>query len=121
MVVLGLLAGGLLTFVGRAAPVIDPISNVTIPAGKSLIVPITAASSGGQPLTYTATSENTNRIAVVMHTNNNPFWQLTVAQAAASNAPGAYLTPYRGGLVSVTNVGAMATFMLFPEYGAARR
>ncbi|MCX6890733.1 MAG: peptidylprolyl isomerase, partial [Verrucomicrobia bacterium] len=50
----------------------------------------------------------------VMHTNN-PFWQLSVAQAAPTNAPGSYPTPYRGGLVTVTNVGNM-TFMLFPEY-----
>jgi cyclophilin family peptidyl-prolyl cis-trans isomerase len=98
---------------GLAAPVIDPIANVTIPAGKSLILPITATSANGLPLTYTITS-STNAVAVVMHTNN-PFWQLTVAQAAAANTPGAYQTPFRGGLVSVTNVGTM-TFMLFPEY-----
>ena len=98
---------------GQAAPVIDPIPNVTIPAGKSLILPITATSPSGRPLTYTVTS-STNRIVVVMHTNN-PFWQLTVAQAAPTNAPGAYETPFRGGLVSVTNVGAM-TFMFFSEY-----
>jgi cyclophilin family peptidyl-prolyl cis-trans isomerase len=98
---------------GEGAPTIDPIPNVTIPAGKSLIVPVTATSPGGLPLTYTATS-NTNGIAVVMHTNN-PFWQLTVAQAAPTNAPGAYKTPFRGGAVTVTNVGTM-TFMLFPEY-----
>ena len=54
-----------------AAPVIDPIANVTIPAGKSLILPVTATSPTGQPLTYTVTS-STNGIAVVMHTNN-PF------------------------------------------------
>ena len=96
-----------------APPVIDPISNVTIPAGKSLIVPVTATSPTGQPLTYTATS-STNGIAVVMHTNN-PFWQLSVAQVADTNAPGAYQTPFRGGMATVTNVGNL-TFMLFPEY-----
>ena len=99
---------------GTAAPVIDHIANVTIPAGKSLIIPITATSPSGAPLTYTITSSNTNAIAVVMHTNN-PFWQLAVAQAATNTAPGAYQTPFRGGLVTVTNVGTM-TFMLFPEY-----
>ncbi len=108
-----LLSCGFLVFAVHGAPTIDPVPIQTIPAGKSLIVPITAASPSGQPLTYTVTS-NTNRIGVVMHTNN-PFWQLTVAQAAASNAPGAFQTPFRGGLVWVTNVGAM-TFMLFPEY-----
>ncbi len=108
-----LLVSGFLNVIGQAAPVIDPLPNVTIPAGKSLTLPITATSPGGQPIKYTITS-NTNRIGVVMHTNN-PFWQLSVAQAAASNAPGAYQTPYRGGMVTVTNVGTM-TFLLFPEY-----
>src|SRR6266850_641322 len=43
-----------------AAPVIDPIPNASIPAGKSLIVPITAGSPNGRALTFTATS-STNR------------------------------------------------------------
>jgi len=98
---------------GLAAPVIDPLPAVTIAAGKSLILPVTATSSSGNALTYTITS-STNAIAVVMHTNN-PFWQLTVAQAADPSSPGAYPTPYRGGLVSVTNVGTM-TFEMLPEY-----
>lgn len=96
-----------------AAPVIDPIPTATIPAGKSLIVPITATVTNGRPLTFTVNS-STNAIAVVTHTNN-PFWKLNVAQAAAANAPGAFATPFRGGTVTVTNVGDM-TFMLFPEY-----
>ena len=96
-----------------AAPVIDPIPNVTIPAGKSLIIPITATSTNGRVLTYTVTG-STNAIAIVLHTNN-PFWKLNVVQAAATNAPGAFATPYQGGLVTVTNMGDM-TFMLFPEY-----
>lgn len=109
----GVLSLMVVALTGLTAPVIDPIANVTIPAGKSLILPITATSSSGRPLTYTITS-STNAFAVVMHTNN-PFWQLTVAQAATNTAPGAYQTPYRGGLVTVTNVGTM-TFELFPEY-----
>jgi len=96
-----------------AAPVIDPIPNATIPAGKSLIIPITATSSSGRPLTYSITS-STNAFAVVLHTNN-PFWQLTIAQAATNTVPGAYQTPYRGGHATVTNVGPL-TFLLFPEY-----
>ncbi len=106
----------ILIFLGNsslAGPVIDPLANLTLPAGNSYILPITAVSTNGRPLTYTITS-STNAIAVVMHTNN-PFWQLTIAQTAATNAPGAYRTPYRGGLVTVTNVGTL-TFMLFPEY-----
>ena len=35
-------------------------------------------------------------------------------QAAPTNAPGAFSTPFRGGVVTVTNIGDM-TFMLFRE------
>jgi len=47
-----------------AGPVIDPIPAAIIPAGKSLIVPITATATNGRPLTFTITS-STNAIAVV--------------------------------------------------------
>src|SRR5580692_10165964 len=96
-----------------AAPVIAPIANVTVPAGKSLIIPITATVTNGRPLTYTITG-STNAMAIVTHTND-PFWKLNVAQACATNAPGAFQTPFRGGVATVTNVGDL-TFMLFPEY-----
>ena len=96
-----------------AAPVIDPVPPATIPAGKSLIVPITVTVTNGRPLTFTITS-STNGIAVVSHTSN-PFWKLSVVQAAATNATGAFTIPFRGGTASVTNVGDM-TFMFFPEY-----
>ena len=95
-----------------AAPVIDPIANVSIPARKSLIIPVTAVSTDGRPLTFTATS-STNRVVVEVHTNN-PFWKMSVVQVAPSNAPGAFLTPFRGTLVMVTNMGEM-TFMLFRD------
>ncbi|HXI70453.1 MAG TPA: peptidylprolyl isomerase [Verrucomicrobiae bacterium] len=95
-----------------AAPVIDPIGNVNIPAGKSLIIPVTATSPGGLPLAFTATS-STNRITVEVHTNN-PFWKMSVVQVAPANAPGAFQTPFRGGVATVTNVGDM-TFMLFRD------
>jgi len=108
-----LLLAASVTGSGWAQPVIDPVGSVTIPAGKSLILPITATSPSGLPLTYTVAS-STNGIAVILHTNN-PFWQLSVAQAAATNAPGAYLTPFRDGMATVTNLGNL-TFMLFPEY-----
>jgi cyclophilin family peptidyl-prolyl cis-trans isomerase len=94
------------------APVIDPIGNVTIPAGKSLIVPVTAASPNGRSLTFTAAS-STNRITVQIHTNN-PFWKMSVVQAAPANAPGSFQTPFRGGVATVTNIGDM-TFMLFRD------
>jgi cyclophilin family peptidyl-prolyl cis-trans isomerase len=95
-----------------AAPIIDPIGNVSIPAGKSLIIPVTATSPNGRPLIFTATS-STNGIAVIMHTNN-PFWKMSVVQAAPANAPGAYQTPFRGDFETVTNIGDM-TFMLFRD------
>ena len=96
-----------------AAPVITPIANVTVPAGKSLIIPITATVTNGRPLTFTITG-STNAMTIVTHTND-PFWKLNVAQASAPSAPGAFETPFRGSLVTVTNVGDL-TFMLFPEY-----
>ena len=104
---------GVLAFSAFAVPVIDPIPNASIPAGKSLILPVTASSPNGRPLTFTATS-STNGIFVLVHTNE-PFWKMSVVQAAPSNAPGAFPTPYRGGVVTVTNIGDM-TFMLFREY-----
>lgn len=96
----------------QAAPVIDPVANVSVPAGKSLTIPITASSPNGQPLTFTATS-STNRITVEVHTNN-PFWRMSIVQIAPPGSPGAYQTTFRGANVLVTNVGDM-TFMLFKD------
>jgi cyclophilin family peptidyl-prolyl cis-trans isomerase len=103
---------GTLAFSASAAPVIDPIPSASIPAGKTLILPVTASSPNGRPLTFTATS-STNRITIEIHTNN-PFWKMSVVQAAAGNPPGSFPTPFRGGVVTVTNVGDM-TFMLFRD------
>jgi cyclophilin family peptidyl-prolyl cis-trans isomerase len=94
------------------APIIDPIPNASIPAGKSLIIPVTATSPNGRPLTFSATS-STNRIAVQVHTNNL-FWKMSVVQAAPAEAPGAYQIPFRGGAATVTNIGDM-TLMLFRD------
>ena len=99
-------------FIASAAPTIDPIPNASIPAGKSLIIPVTATSPNGLPLTFSATS-STNRIAVQVHTNN-PFWKMSVVQAASAADPGAYQVPFRGGVQTVTNIGDM-TFMLFRD------
>jgi cyclophilin family peptidyl-prolyl cis-trans isomerase len=95
-----------------AAPVIDPLSNISIPAGKSLIIPVTATSPNRHLLTFTATS-STNRITVQVHAKN-PFWKMSVAQVASAAAPAAYQTPFRGGVVTATNMGDM-TFMLFRD------
>jgi cyclophilin family peptidyl-prolyl cis-trans isomerase len=99
-----------LSLSASAAPVIDPIANANIPAARSLILPVTATSPNGLPLTF-AVSSSTDGILVEIETNN-PFWKLSVVQAASPKAPGAYSTPFRGGTVTVTNMGDM-TFMLF--------
>ncbi len=39
-----------------AAPVLDPIAAVSLPAGKTEFVPLTASDADGDPLTYTVTS-----------------------------------------------------------------
>lgn len=70
-------------------------------------------SSNGPPPSFSVVS-STNAIAVVGHTNS-PFCKLLVVQAAPSNTPGAFLPPFRGGSVMVTNVGEF-TLMMFPEY-----
>ena len=101
-----------LSFPLLGSPVIDPLPGASIPAGKSLIVPVTAFSPGNRPLTFTATS-STGGITVEVHTNN-PFWKMSVVQVAPSSAPGAFQTPFRGGRVTVTNVGDMM-FMLFRD------
>jgi peptidyl-prolyl cis-trans isomerase A (cyclophilin A) len=103
---------GALVFSALAAPVIDPIPGASIPAGKTLILPVTATSPNGRPLTFTATSSVAG-ITIEIHTNN-PFWKMSVVQAAAGNPPGSFQTPYRGGVATVTNVGDM-TFMLFRD------
>jgi hypothetical protein len=73
----GFLLYGALVFSVSAAPVIDPIPNASIPATKTLIVPVTATSTNGRPLTYTATS-STKSFTVEVHVNN-PFWKMSVA------------------------------------------
>lgn len=95
-----------------SAPVIDPLPNVSLPAGKTLTIPVTATSPNGRPLTYTATS-STNRITIQVRTNN-PFWRMSVAQIAPPGSPGAYSTTFRGATVLVTNVGDLS-FMLFRD------
>jgi cyclophilin family peptidyl-prolyl cis-trans isomerase len=98
--------------VAKAPPVIDAIPAASIPAGKSLTIPVTATSSNSRPLAYTVLS-STNRITVELHTNN-PFWKMSVTQVAASNAPGAFQTSFRGGIATVTNIGDL-TLMLFKD------
>lgn len=95
-----------------AAPVIDPLGNVSVPSGRSLSLPITANSPNNRPLTFSVTS-STNAILAELPAHN-PYWKMSVVQAVSNGIPGSYLTPYRGGLVNVTNMGDM-TFMLFRD------
>src|SRR5437763_14006197 len=69
-----------------AAPVIDPINilnpvnnnPLTIPANKTLILPVTATDVDGNPLTYTATSSSPS-ITVTPRNNPHPYWKISVA------------------------------------------
>jgi cyclophilin family peptidyl-prolyl cis-trans isomerase len=62
-----------------AAPVIDTIAPQNVPAGKTLIVPVTATSPDGSALTYTVTSSNSAQVTAVAHTSNT-FLKLTVQE-----------------------------------------
>jgi cyclophilin family peptidyl-prolyl cis-trans isomerase len=63
-----------------AAPVVDAISftPLNVPAGKTLFVPVTATDADGNPLTYTATSSN-SQITVNPRNNPHPYLDITVA------------------------------------------
>src|SRR5947209_3711913 len=60
-----------------AAPVIDAIANVSVPSGKSLIVPVTASDADGDALTYSVSSSSSN-ITASVHTGNS-FLKISVA------------------------------------------
>ena len=53
----------------NSAPVLDVIAAQNVPAGKALILPITATDADGDSLTYTFTSSNA-RFKVKQHTKN---------------------------------------------------
>src|SRR6266849_2230353 len=63
-----------------AAPVVDPINftPLTIPANKTLFVPVTATDTDWNSLTYSVTSSNP-QITVAARNNPNPFWKISVA------------------------------------------
>jgi cyclophilin family peptidyl-prolyl cis-trans isomerase len=48
---------------------INPVPDKTMPIGKSLILPITATDTDGNPLTYSFTSDN-SQVTVQQHTGN---------------------------------------------------
>jgi len=60
-----------------AAPLLDAIADVTVPAGKSLILPLTASDADGDALAYNFQSSDPN-ISVHLHTGN-PWLRISVA------------------------------------------
>ena len=73
-----------------AAPVLDALQNITIPIGKTRIIPLTAVDADGDRLSYTVTSNNTNAAIVDVH-DGNPFLRLEVSytpQGASSPVTG---------------------------------
>lgn len=60
----------------NAPPYLDDIPDATVPAGKTVVVPITASDADGDALTYTYTSSN-KAFKIITHPNN-PFIRLTV-------------------------------------------
>ncbi len=79
-------------------------------------MPVTATSPNGRPLTFTVTSSTNAHRRRAAHQQS--VLENVRGAGRAANAPGAFQTPFRGGVATVTNMGDM-TFMLFPEYRAA--
>lgn len=69
-----------------SAPVITPITGTqNIPAGKSLILPISAADADNDALKYTFTSSDSKNFKIVQH-HHNPFIKLTISYTDANGA-----------------------------------
>lgn len=60
-----------------AAPVIEAVAEVAVPAGKTVFVPIRGSDADGDAITYTATSSDANTRVVVR--SGRPFLRMTVA------------------------------------------
>src|ERR1051325_11431338 len=67
----------LLSWRTTAAPMLDPIANVTLPAGKTLFVPVTASTTNGTPITYTVSTSNSRIIPNVLV--GNPWLKISVS------------------------------------------
>lgn len=59
-----------------AAPVLGTIANVQVPAGKTLMIPVTATDADGDPLSYTVTGDNGQILANVRA--GHPFLKMSV-------------------------------------------
>jgi cyclophilin family peptidyl-prolyl cis-trans isomerase len=62
-----------------AAPVLSPIPDQTVPAGKSLQVPLVASDADGQTLHYSFSSDNSNFTAQ-LHSTTNTWLNLNTTQ-----------------------------------------
>jgi cyclophilin family peptidyl-prolyl cis-trans isomerase len=60
-----------------AAPVLDAIGTVSVPADKTRILPVTAFDADGDPLSYTVTSDG-GPVSATLRTGN-PYLKLSVA------------------------------------------
>jgi len=60
-----------------AAPVLDPIANAAVPAGKTLMIPLTASDADGDALSYTVSGDNGAILATVKA--GQPFVKMTIA------------------------------------------
>src|SRR4051794_19396521 len=59
-----------------AAPVIEPIAAVGVPAGKSLFIPVRGSDADGDAIRYAATSDSAGVLVSVRQ--DHPYLKLTV-------------------------------------------
>jgi cyclophilin family peptidyl-prolyl cis-trans isomerase len=59
-----------------AAPVLDPIDAATLPAIKTLMIPLTASDADGDALTYTVSADNGEILAVIK--TGQPFLKMSL-------------------------------------------
>lgn len=67
----------------NSAPAIDPVTDVQVPLGKSIFVPLTATDEDGNSLQWTIASSDPNVVEVVRH-NSNPWMELTVSYGSST-------------------------------------
>jgi len=66
----------------NTAPVLDAIADQTVPAGKSLIIPLTASDADGDPVSFTVTSSSGSVLARVK--SGQPILEMDVTHTGDS-------------------------------------